>query len=225
MIKIITSPDTIEIIGGNTCNKWSSGSSALDRVSLLPGALSHSLKDRPSKHVARGLHPRKPGGSVCASHLNLWLRDTQLFWTEHLATPLLKYVKGHALISLEMEIHRLFLKATATQGQIDSIHPFSWKWCLKGMVSCLYLPKEIYVSFRCWGPWRDRSLFIPWCFSSDKNLWSFSLKSEATAVGLFKAQTERPSTLWLVGNSLLGIRADFFPRSAMTGTETYDTTV
>lgn len=225
MIKIITLPDTTEIIGGNTCNKWSSGSSASDRVSLLPGALSHSLKDRPSKHVARGLHPRKPGGSVCASHLNLWLRDTQLFWTEHLATPLLKYVKGHALISLEMEIHRLFLKATATQGQIDSIHPFSWKWCLKGMVSCLYLPKEIYVSFRCWGPWRDRNLFIPWCFSSDKNLWSFSLKSEATAVGLFKAQTERPSTLWLVGNSLLGIRADYFPRSAMTGTETYDTTV
>ena len=58
------------------------------------------------------------------SHRNLWLQDTWAFWTKHPATPLLKYVKDHALISLEVEILRLFLKATATWRQIDSIHQF-----------------------------------------------------------------------------------------------------
>lgn len=50
-------------------------------------------------------------GSVCDSHLHLWLQDSWVFWTKYLAAPLLKDVKDHALITWEMEFHRQFLKA------------------------------------------------------------------------------------------------------------------
>lgn len=183
------------------------------------GTLSLSLRHHPSACVAHGHHPRKP---VCDSYLNLWLQDTWAFGTRHLSTPVLKYVKDHVLMSLEMEILTLFLKATATWGQLDSIHQFSWKWLVKGNLSCLYRPKEIHMSLSYWGPSRSRNFFTPDVSVQVGALDDFPWSLKLLLLASLNQGTGHPSTFWVAGDSLLGISSGFSPRSSMTEAVTYE---